>query len=55
MNNFGCWKDRSWCGSKNCKNECGRKMPQELINRIGKDDWISYCEFCDEDGKARDI
>lgn len=53
--NYGCWRDRAWCGSTNCKNACGRKMPQELIDQMGEYDRISYCEFCDSDGKARDL
>lgn len=51
---YGSWRDRAWCGSENCRNECGRKMPQELIDHIREHDRISYCEFCDEDGNARD-
>lgn len=51
------FKDKSFCGSPNCTNECGRKMTQqeheELIRANQPDQWdgmlgVSYGYFCDK-------
>ncbi|CAB4128157.1 hypothetical protein UFOVP100_13 [uncultured Caudovirales phage] len=42
--------DRTFCASPDCKNECGRKMSEEL-NKCFKDNpWypVSYAYFCGE-------
>lgn len=48
------FKDKTFCASKNCKNKCGRAIPQSLL----EDTMYKYIEcmlsigyFCDEDGE----
>lgn len=42
------FKDRTYCASPNCKNECGRKMKQEEQFQLKKSDLpVSYAYFCD--------
>lgn len=61
-----CFKDRSYCCSPNCNNECGRKMSdedKELLNKLSKK-WakdypecdlgypVAYGFFCGEPGES---
>lgn len=41
------YKDRTYCASPECKNECGRKLSKEdeELTR-GKDIYIAYSYFC---------
>lgn len=42
-----CFRDRTYCNSVNCKNECGRQLTQEIkdaANKAGM--YISYSYFC---------
>ncbi len=49
MKNIGCWRDKTWCASPNCKNECGRKMPPDVKSAADNCTWpISYAYFCGE-------
>jgi len=48
-----CFKDRTFCDSPNCQNECGRKMTDKEYQEwwdLPKDKWlpISYGYFCGE-------
>jgi len=44
--------DKTFCGSPQCKNECGRKLPDDYYSNIWKDPasyeghLISYAYFC---------
>lgn len=46
--------DRTFCASPNCKNECGRKLPDEYYQDVWKnpghhaDKLISWGYFCGE-------
>ena len=45
---LGAWRDKTYCASPECNNECGRKMSAEL-ETIAKNDryqMISYSYFC---------
>ena len=51
-----CYKDTTFCCSKNCKNKCGRKFTKEI--QQGAEKWwggegapIAFSEFCDENGE----
>ena len=57
-----CFKDRSFCGSPNCQNQCGRKMTQEEEYEYKRanepDQWdgmlgVSYVRFCDDKGELK--
>lgn len=53
------YKDRTWCASPNCKNECGRQLTEQdrldAIQWWGGDSFpISMGEFCDDNGKVID-
>lgn len=42
-----CYLDKTFCGSSNCKNECGRKLSDEdkiKANKLGMP--IAYSCFC---------
>jgi hypothetical protein len=46
-----CFQDRTFCGSKNCKNLCGRKFTKELHKQAvkwwGSDEYpVAYSTFC---------
>jgi hypothetical protein len=41
------YKDRTFCASPNCKNECGRKMTDEEKAANFDNQWISYGYFCE--------
>lgn len=50
------YKDMTFCISENCKNECGRKLTEEIKRDAerwwgSKDAPISMSHFCDENGK----
>lgn len=58
-----CFKDKSFCASLNCKNECGRKMTPELQEEYERanlpENWggmlgIAYRYFCDEPEEKKD-
>jgi len=47
------FKDKTFCASPDCKNECGRKMTKkerEEFDRLNEDHWmcISQGYFCGE-------
>lgn len=47
--------DRTFCASEKCRNECGRQLTPELIERgkkwWGSDDFpVARSHFCDEEG-----
>jgi len=53
-----CYKDMTFCCSKNCKNKCGRKLTDKI--RSDAEKWwgspeapISIAEFCDKDGEVK--
>jgi len=50
-----CYKDRTFCSSPSCKNECGRQATDELW-REAKDFGLplSVAQFCDENGRVSD-
>jgi hypothetical protein len=49
MKNIVCWRDKTWCASSNCKNECGKKMPPDVKSAADNCAWpISYAYFCGE-------
>ena len=47
---LSCYRDRTYCASPNCKNECGRKMSKEVEKLLKQDKHgrTSYAYFCDE-------
>lgn len=47
---LGCFRDKTYCASPNCKNECGRKMNPEVeaILKADKYSRTSYAYFCGE-------
>jgi hypothetical protein len=58
-----CFLDRTFCGSKNCKNKCGRQWTKELQKRA--DQWaresgflgdppVAFCNFCDDTEELKD-
>jgi hypothetical protein len=53
-----CYRDRTYCGSPNCENKCGRKLTDEV--KEGAKKWwgsdnapIAISNFCDEKGEVR--
>ena len=48
--NLGCFLDRCYCASPNCKNACGRKMSDEIKEAISKipNARYSMAYFCDQ-------
>lgn len=49
------FKDKTFCASPNCKNECGRKMTkkeEEQLEKMREEDWtsvgVSQGYFCGE-------
>ncbi len=50
MNNLGCYRDKTYCASPNCKNECGRKISPEIEVLLKSDKYgrTSYAYFCEE-------
>jgi hypothetical protein len=49
----GCWLDKTWCVSPNCKDECGRKFTEEMKEAVAKipSCRISLAYFCGETEK----
>lgn len=49
--------DRTFCASPNCKNECGRKMPEKDKKFLQGHPWypVSYAYFCGEGEKLKVI
>lgn len=48
-----CYKDRTFCASPNCKNDCGRQLTDDIIKSAekwwgGKDAPIAVSYFCGE-------
>ncbi len=46
--------DRTYCGSENCEDKCGRKMPQttqQIISQYFPWRPISYTLFCNDKGE----
>lgn len=45
---LGCFRDKTYCASPNCKNECGRKMSPEIESILKADKYgrTSYAYFC---------
>ncbi len=52
-----CYKDKTFCASPNCKNECGRQMTdQQRVEAVRLGLFISWGYFCSEpDPKLMDI
>lgn len=53
-----CYKDKTFCASPNCKNECGRQITvHEKAEAIQFKMPVSYAYFCDipEDGEYMDM
>lgn len=50
MNDLGCYRDKTYCMSPGCKNECGRKMSEEVRQLLARDEYgrTSYGYFCGE-------
>lgn len=51
-----CYRDRTWCGSPNCKDKCGRQFTKAdeaaAIRWWGGTDFpISIRNYCDENGE----
>ncbi len=43
-----CYKNKSYCSSPNCTNECGRKITKEIIEDAKRVDLpICSSNFCD--------
>ena len=44
------FKDRTFCASKNCKNNCGRKMTEEETKELNalptEEQIVSMADFC---------
>lgn len=50
-----CYKDGTFCVSKNCKNKCGRKLTEldkQMAAKLGC--LVSFAEFCDENGDLKE-
>lgn len=47
---LGCYLDTTYCASPNCKNECGRKMSDEIKKEISRLEHarVAYAYFCAE-------
>jgi len=47
---LGCFRDKTYCASPNCKNVCGRKMSPEIKAILEADKYgrTSYAYFCGE-------
>lgn len=41
--------DKIFCGSPNCKNDCGRQLTPELKAKNTSNEWVSYAYFCGKD------
>jgi len=53
-----CFRDMTFCVSKNCKNKCNRKLTQEIKDAAerwwgNKDAPIAISELCDEEGNVK--
>lgn len=50
MNDYGCYRDKTYCASPNCKNKCGRKMSPEIEYLLKQDKYgrTYYAYFCGE-------
>ncbi len=47
---LGFYRDKTYCASPHCKNECGRKMSKEIKQILKADKYgrTSYAYFCGE-------
>lgn len=49
------YKDKTFCASEGCKNECGRKLTAEEKKEIIKTlSFVSMSYFCDKNGNLKD-
>lgn len=53
------YRDRTWCGSPNCQNKCGRKFTEEdrasAVEWWGGEDFpLAVSNFCDEEEPPHD-
>ena len=50
MNDLGCYRDKTYCATPDCKNECGRKMSEEVRQLLAQDKHgrTAYAYFCGE-------
>jgi hypothetical protein len=50
---LGCYRDKTYCASPDCKNKCGRKMSNEIKAILATDKYgrTSYAYFCGEPTK----
>ena len=47
------YKDKTFCGSPNCKNECGRQLQDhERLEAVWRNVPIMYADFCDKRGEV---
>ena len=53
---LGCFRDKTYCASPKCKNECGRKMSPEIESILKADKYgrTSYAYFCGEPEKKQE-
>lgn len=56
-----CFKDKTFCASPNCTNECGRKMTEDEAKELERanlpDQWdgslnVAYGYFCKDDNAS---
>lgn len=51
-----CFRDKTFCASPNCQNQCGRMLTEELkaeAIKVGLP--IAYARFCDDEDDLEDI
>ncbi len=49
------WKEKTYCASPQCKNECGRKLPEALLRQANDLDIdLSWSYFCGEPKPNKD-
>ena len=41
------YKDKTFCASPNCKNECGRMLSEEDKEKLKDWEYVAYAYFCD--------
>ena len=48
MTNHGCYRDKTYCISSDCKNNCGRKITPEIEQLLKQDKYnrTAYAYFC---------
>lgn len=51
-----CFKDKTFCGSENCKNKCNRKITDIELQQAKKMNMpIMYSDFCSEEKELAQI